>query len=246
MSDLGTVLREARKRRNLVLRDVAAGVGVSISAVGQWERNDDRPSTENLRRVCALLRIDLGCALVGKLKDAPGSGRDVGEHIDSQDIAARLDQDALNPRRTEPPFSGAIAQISGRMGGGSTGEVITIQAGEMQTIEPVAAWWGIPRAFTGLPSEHIAGWLMEGDSMEPTIQRTDVVFIDTRRQRVEPDGIWAVDYGLGRTLKRIKVKRTDSGTRWVLMSDNPRYEPEEYEPDEVTVFGRFLFRFTVF
>lgn len=246
MSDLGSVLREARIRRRLVMRDVATHVGVSISAVGQWERNEDTPSTDNLLKACTFLKIDAGCALIGKLKEAGSQGPYSDEHIDSQDLAASLDHSATHPTRMEPPFEGAIAQISGRMGGGSTGEVVTIQAGEMQTVEPVAAWWGVPRGFTGLAPDNIAGWPMEGDSMEPTIQRTDVVFIDTRRQSIEPDGIWAVDYGLGRTMKRIKVRKTEGGIRWVLMSDNPRYPPEEYSPEEVTIFGRFLFRVTMF
>lgn len=250
MSDLGTILRQARKRRDLVLRDVAAALNVSVSAVGQWERNEDSPSTDNLRRVCAFLRIDPGCALMGVMKPAPGMDTYAEEHIDSQDIAASLDRDQLHSTVADLPFEDAVAQISGRMGGGSTGEVITIMAGDMQTVEPVAAWWRIPpnviRSYTNASPNHIAGWLMDGDSMEPTISRSDIVFVDTHRRHIEPDGIWAVDYGLGRTLKRIEVKRHNGNERWTLMSDNPRYSPQDYAPEEVTIFGRYLFRFTMF
>lgn len=172
------------------------------------------------------------------------------EHIDSETIAAGLDYDQSNFNQAEPPFRDAIAQIAGRMGGGSTGEVVTIQAGEMRTVEPVAEWWRVPpsvvRFFSGAPTSRLAAWPMDGDSMEPTIKRTDIVFVDTGRQSIEPDGIWAVDFGRGRTLKRIRIKRTDTGTRWFLTSDNPIYEPEDYAPEEVTIFGRYVFRFTVF
>ena len=193
--------------------------------------------------------------MIGRIQDAPRlrPAPNDGEHIDSQDIAASLDYDGDAPRQNQPPFAGAVAQITGRMGGGSTGEVITLSAGEMQTQEPVAAWWSVPSealsgfGFRGVMPQHIVGWFMDGASMEPTIKRTDVVFIDTRRREIDPEGIFAVDYGEGRTLKRIRVLRTREGVRFELHSDNSAlFAPQTYAPDEVTIFGRYLFRFTVF
>ncbi|MBR1219107.1 LexA family transcriptional regulator [Bradyrhizobium sp. U87765 SZCCT0131] len=148
------------------------------------------------------------------------------------------------------PFPDALPQMRGRIGGGSTGTVLTIDVGEMQAREEVADWWRIPAAvLRGLARADVArtvGFVMDGDSMEPTIQRTDVVFVDTSRQQIEPDGIWAVDYGLGRTLKRVSVERTDSGLRYVLKSDNKMYPDQSFAPEEVTVFGRYVGRFSVY
>lgn len=176
-----------------------------------------------------------------------------GDHIDSEALAASLDADPDAPWKSAPPFEEAIAQVTGYIGGGSTGEVITLSAGEMETVEPVAAWWRVPRealsgfGFHGALPQHIVGWFMDGSSMEPTIQRTDVVFIDTRRIKPDPDGIFALDYGEGRTLKRIKLKHTDAGPRYLLLSDNSdRFPPLEYSVDEVKIIGRYLFRFTVY
>ena len=248
MTKLGSVLLQARKRKNMVQREVADAIGVSTAAVGQWERGPEVPSTENLIKVCKVLGIDAGQAIVGIFREVGVPRGD--DHISSDQVAASLDYDTDATFQESRPFSDAIAQIAGRMGAGSTGEVVTIQAGDMQTVEPVSGWWRVPptalRNLAGVAPQHIAGWPMEGDSMEPTIKRTDVVFIDTRRQGIEPDGIWAVDYGLGRTLKRINVRRTPNGPVWVLTSDNPIYEPQECSPEEVTVFGRYLFRFTAY
>lgn len=148
------------------------------------------------------------------------------------------------------PFPDALPQMRGRIGGGSTGTVLTIDVGEMQAREEVADWWRIPAAvLRGLARADVArtvGFVMDGDSMEPTIQRTDVVFVDTSRQQIEPDGIWAVDYGLGRTLKRVSVERTDGGIRYVLKSDNKMYPDQSFAPEEVTVFGRYVGRFSVY
>lgn len=150
----------------------------------------------------------------------------------------------------DKPFPDAVAQMEGRIGGGSTGAVITIEIGDMQTREPVGDWWRIPpsvlRGLARADSAHTVGFAMDGDSMEPTIQRTDIVFVDTGRQNIEPDGIWALDYGLGRTMKRVAVRKTEGGIRYVLKSDNKSYPDEEYAPEEVTIFGRYIGRFSVF
>lgn len=148
------------------------------------------------------------------------------------------------------PFPDALPQMTGRIGGGSTGVVVTIEVGELQAREEVGDWWRIPgtvlRGLAGADVARTVAFMVDGDSMEPTIQRTDIVFIDTGRQRIEPDGIWAVDYGLGRTLKRVAVERADGGIRYVLKSDNKMYPDQAFGPEELTVFGRYVGRFSVF
>jgi transcriptional regulator with XRE-family HTH domain len=148
------------------------------------------------------------------------------------------------------PFPDALPQMAGRIGGGSTGTVITIDIGELHSREEVADWWRIPapvlRGLAGAEPRRTIGFVMDGDSMEPTIKRTDIVFVDTGRQAIEPDGIWALDYGLGRTLKRVAVERSDGAIRYVLKSDNKMYPDQAFAPEEVTVFGRYVGRFSVF
>jgi phage repressor protein C with HTH and peptisase S24 domain len=159
---------------------------------------------------------------------------------------------AFEPVVTERdrPFRDALPQMAGRIGGGSTGTVISHETGELDTREEVSDWWRIPaavlRGLARADASRTVGFVMEGDSMEPTVQRTDVVFVDTSRRTVEADGIWAVDFGLGRTLKRIAVERGDRGLRYVLKSDNKMYADLALSPDEVTVIGRYVGRFSVF
>lgn len=188
------------------------------------------------------------------IAEITGYPRPGGEHLSSEEVAAGMDGEVVNldPTAGEvtTPFPDAIPQMAGRMGAGSTGEVIALNAGTMSTIEPVTDWWRIPpsvlRGLTGTDPASVRVFPMDGDSMEPAILRTDIVFIDVRRQRVEPDGIWAVDYGLGRTLKRILVKGRGQNLRLVLRSDNQKYSDDEFSPDEVTIFGRYIGRFSVF
>lgn len=65
---VGSVLRQARKQRGYVLRQVAEVAGVSTAAVGQWERDENDLTMENLRKVATFLGIDPLAANRGELR----------------------------------------------------------------------------------------------------------------------------------------------------------------------------------
>lgn len=65
---LGSLIRSARKQRGLVMRQVAEAVGVSVQAVGQWERGENDLTMDNLRAVAAFLKFDLDMATRGELR----------------------------------------------------------------------------------------------------------------------------------------------------------------------------------
>lgn len=54
---VGTRIREARRARGLTQADLAAAVGVSRSAVAQWETDRAGQVTGNLARIAAVLGI---------------------------------------------------------------------------------------------------------------------------------------------------------------------------------------------
>ncbi len=91
------------------------------------------------------------------------------------------------------------------------------------------------------------GFVMDGDSMEPTIQRTDIVFVDTSRQQIEArrhlgSGLWTGAHPQARR-RRAPARVTSA---MLLKSDNKMYPDQAFDPDEVTVFGRYVGRFSVF
>lgn len=234
------VLKLVEERPETSLADLSKKVGKSHAYLHQYiHRGSPVELPERVRkRLAALLKVNESELLPASRRVVP-----VGEEFSPQD-------DERPETEDQEPFQEAIPQMVGRIGGGSTGAVITIDIGEMQAREEVGEWWRIPPSILrGLARADIrstVGFAMDGDSMEPTIQRTDIVFIDTNRQKIEPDGIWAVDYGLGRTLKRVLVERGDGQVRYVLKSDNKAYPDQAFDPEEVTVFGRYVGRFSVF
>lgn len=64
-NQLGAVIAQARKARNLTQAKVASAFGISRPAVGQWESGETSPGAERLGALADLLRFDLSAAMRG-------------------------------------------------------------------------------------------------------------------------------------------------------------------------------------
>ncbi|WP_244617832.1 helix-turn-helix transcriptional regulator [Rhizobium sp. RU35A] len=79
-----------------------------------------------------------------------------------------------------------------------------------------------------------------GDSMEETIRDGDVLLVDTSIDRVRDNSIYVVVYGDMVLVKRIHGRINGS---LQLISDNPRYPPEEVsagEVEQLNIAGRVM------
>jgi transcriptional regulator with XRE-family HTH domain len=57
-TDLGSTIRQARKRKRLSQRALADAVGFTQSAVCVWEKNRFRPSRQTLAQIAEVLGLD--------------------------------------------------------------------------------------------------------------------------------------------------------------------------------------------
>lgn len=55
---VGAAIRQARKQRSKVMRQIAEHLGVNVAAVGNWEAGQNMPSTDNLYRTAEFLNVD--------------------------------------------------------------------------------------------------------------------------------------------------------------------------------------------
>lgn len=77
-----------------------------------------------------------------------------------------------------------------------------------------------------------------GDSMSPTIQDGDILFVDVSRRAFEAEGIYVLDWN-GRLLTKRLVAQQDG--RLAIISDNPSYHPEyinEKNIDSLVICGQ--------
>jgi transcriptional regulator with XRE-family HTH domain len=73
--DIGTRIRAARRDRKLTQDDLAELVGVSRSAVAQWETGRAGQVTGNLSRIAGALEINVEYLMYGDDKRAAGEVR---------------------------------------------------------------------------------------------------------------------------------------------------------------------------
>ena len=84
----------------------------------------------------------------------------------------------------------------------------------------------------------VYAWEVRGDSMEPTLMGGSVVFVDTKQDTLPPDDLYAINYGDGLMVKRLKlIPRSD---RVAVISDNDRYGTDELLRQEVHIWGRIV------
>src|SRR5690606_2259000 len=140
---------------------------------------------------------------------------------------------------------------TGLGGGGLSIVEKTTQNGMTFATEAIRDHWRIPEymlnRFNAQP-RHIKAFPAQGDSMSPTIQDGDVVFVDTRHKVPSPPGIYVLadEFG-GVVTKRLEVtsRPSDETVTVRISSDNPNHNDRELTLDEIHIIGRYIGRFTV-
>lgn len=80
---------------------------------------------------------------------------------------------------------------------------------------------------------------VSGDSMEPTLWSGDMVLVDHSRNYISPQGgIYAIAIDDGIMIKRLQVIYPLKKIR--IISDNPKYEPLEADPDQIKINGKII------
>lgn len=81
---------------------------------------------------------------------------------------------------------------------------------------------------------------VDGDSMMPTLSPRDLLFIDTKVDHFNGDGIYVFNFEDSTFVKRLqKVK----GRKLSVLSDNPKYPPfeiEHHEMNDIFIFGKLI------
>jgi len=92
----------------------------------------------------------------------------------------------------------------------------------------------------GVAQKDLALISVKGDSMEPGLSNEDLILVDMRKNRVEDNAIYVLQFDGTLLVKRIQRKLDGS---MHVMSDNPRYEAEVVSADraaDLHVLGRVV------
>lgn len=95
------------------------------------------------------------------------------------------------------------------------------------------------RDLTFSTPENIKILRARGDSMEPTINDADYIWVDISCKQADSDGIYVFCIGTGIIAKRVRIDFIHKNA--VILSDNPKYPPIQVgQSDQVKVIGRVI------
>ena len=80
----------------------------------------------------------------------------------------------------------------------------------------------------GLNPNNLSVVTAKGDSMEPTVRDGDILLVDQMVDRISTDGIYLIERENDLYCKRLQ-RSFDGGV--TIMSDNPRYSPQQLSPE---------------
>ncbi|VAY86651.1 putative phage repressor [hydrothermal vent metagenome] len=79
-----------------------------------------------------------------------------------------------------------------------------------------------------------------GESMEPTLNDNDIIFVDISKNTYSKDGIYAIYTEDGLLVKRLQ-KRTDS--QFDVISDNKVFQNQVIYKNDLTIYGKVISSF---
>ncbi len=223
-------LQSARKAAGLSQRDVYEWLGISQSTFSSWETGKSEPSLKIFLMLCEKYEID-----------------DVTDFF-SKDV------NTVKKRVTDSLMLKKLADLSER-GRAAVYNCLEFEYNNMRTnrytvkrsipvyMQPAAA--GLGNFLSGAEYENMelnvpesadAGIRISGDSMEPVISNSEIVFIKFQPQLMnEQTGIFVLN---GEAYcKRLEYR----GKEMYLTSFNPKYSPIRILPtDDLRVIGRVL------
>ncbi|MBE2895733.1 helix-turn-helix transcriptional regulator [Pasteurellaceae bacterium HPA106] len=95
------------------------------------------------------------------------------------------------------------------------------------------------KLFSNTRPEHIKMINVSGDSMSPTFESGDLLYVDTRVNQYDGDGIYIFIYSGYRHVKRLQM----AGSKLLVLSDNKTYKEWEIDrsnEDEFYIVGKVM------
>jgi phage repressor protein C with HTH and peptisase S24 domain len=204
---------------------LAKATGVSPSAFRKWLKGEAEPSRERLVALAEAASVSVGWLARGE--GAEPRLQPVGRAARARDTphaaAAGIGPDfVLLPRRPEAAAAGSESPSPPR------------------GAEFIALRHDWVRSALGVEPEQLLVETALGESMQPGIQHGDLLIVDTSEDRFRSFGVYVVEIGGERLVKRVQPKLDGSVT---LISDNAAYETEHIpsaQAAEIRVLGRVI------
>ena len=222
MNTLGERINWAMNQRQLERKDLAKKLRVSTMAIGDLINNKTK-KPRNILELAEILGVDAKW-----LQSGEGELPEISTALSTSDLAA-TSHDGRHKHRIDYLDVRAAAGLTGFENSDYPEVISSLYLTDEGMLQIIGKKNANGICIVNVPT----------DSMEPTIRKGDLVFIDTKINAYNGDGIYAFTIDGALFIKRIQ-KMIGGGYR--MISDNEIYPPEVIS-DEVCQTAKFLGRF---
>lgn len=222
MNTLGERINWAMNQRQLERKDLAKKLRVSTMAIGDLINNKTK-KPRNILELAEILGVDAKW-----LQSGEGELPEISTALATSELAA-TSHDGRHKHRIDYLDVRAAAGLTGFENSDYPEVISSLYLTDEGMLQIIGKKNANGICIVNVPT----------DSMEPTIRKGDIVFIDTKINAYNGDGIYAFTIDGALFIKRIQ-KMIGGGYR--MISDNEIYPPEVIS-DEVCQTAKFIGRF---
>lgn len=220
------------------MKEVSVAAGLGETYIRDALKRGRGGKVEYLRKIAKALGRPDNWLIAGPLVDSFDPDAPEADVADeANDIAQRAARRELRP--------GEVVErdVRGGMGLGGHADPLVVDG---QIVDGVRASWTMPVPYlhTELRArEHEVDIIpVDGDSMLPTLLPGDRVMIHRGAVSPSPDGIFAIDDGIGVSVKRLQLVRGSDPLMVRIMSDNPAHREDIVPAETIKVIGRVILK----
>jgi transcriptional regulator with XRE-family HTH domain len=236
--------------------ELADLLDVSRATINRLANDHTKLKRDRAEAMAPLLDVSVNDLMLNRL---PGGKSKLIQSFDPDEPEAQTEDHQMTMGsetgvRGVPNDGSPQIDATGGMGGGGlaiVSEGVPGRHGMTFAADNVRDYWRLPPALLvslGLAAQDVAVLPVQGDSMLPTLNEGDVVFIDTRHRWPSPSGLYAVlDEIGGLVVKRLEISSQPGAQEQIVsvISDNPRHKPKEWRAEDLFIVGRVLRKFGV-
>lgn len=241
-----TTLAIALKKSGKSQAELARFLEVDRQNVSRWAKGLIKFPREHADRTAVFLSTTPEFLVLGREMKAPLIASFDPDAQDDEDAPhdAEATEAALRAARRElRPGEIIERDVRGGLGLGGHAQTINVDG---QSVDGVRATWTLPAPFLHndlRAREHEVDIIpVDGDSMLPTLLPGDRVMIHRGAISPSPDGIFAIDDGIGVSVKRLQIVRGSDPLMIRIMSDNPTHKEDIVPVDAIKVIGRVILK----
>lgn len=224
-------------------KELGARTGLSPRVISDYISGKTSPQLKTIELIAEAAGVSFAWMVLGSKEP---EGRE--KHrvlVSSYDPDSDENEEGYSHETWKPRIAGARPEIDVRLGAGegTVGQMLTIGANGGTSGHRVVAEWLLPEAFlVGVMEANAARTIiMEvvGDSMQPTYQPGDRVFVDLSQTRLVADTVYAISDGYSEPqIKRLQRVPFSQPARVRIISDNPNLETDEADLEQLHIIGR--------